>query len=84
MACMELDSLPGTPILITGHKHGKIIIRDVKAGFKVLAVIVQTQPGDGHPAGDVRVIAQGPMDIFFSGGDDGKMSVWQCVLTPPA
>lgn len=75
MVCMELESMPGTPLLIVGQRGGSIKIRDIKNGLTVLATI-----SDAHKA-DVRVVAQGPVDSFFSGGDDGRMCVWQCIVT---
>ena len=85
MLCVELESLPGSPLIITGHISGWISIRDVGSGLALVASLGAGMPGQPGHTGPVRVLTQGLGDTFYSGGaDDGTLSLWQCVVAPPA
>lgn len=62
-----------------GYSDGSLEVRDLTGGLAVVAVL-RGALNAGH-TGQVRAILPGPSDYFFSGGDDGRMCVWQ--LTPP-
>lgn len=87
MICVELESAPGAPLIITGHLSGSVTIRDVNSALAPLATIGPATGGGaggqaGH-SGPVRALTQGPGDIFYSGAEDGFVCAWQCVVSPP-
>lgn len=84
MICVELESLPGSPLLITGHLNGSVTIRDISSSLLPVATLGAAGHGQPGHSGPVRVLAQGTGDGFYSGAEDGLLSLWQCVVPPPA
>jgi hypothetical protein len=75
---MEMESAPGNPVVLVGQEDGSVVLRDV--GEKLAAVaVLNAGRNAGHTAA-VRVVLPGPSDYFFSGGNDGRMCVWQAII----
>lgn len=81
LTCMTILHLtPEKPILLLGCETGKIMIRSVlqtpsTPAFTLLATLYSRYTC-GHDS-CVKTIRSGPSQTFYSGGDDGKLLVWQ-------
>lgn len=70
----------GHPILLVGLESGSIMGRNVVQTPKTPAFCLLfklTQKYTVAHDGAVRAIKEGPSSTFYSGGDDGKLLVWQ-------
>lgn len=74
------DAAPSDPFLIAGYSDGTIILRSLQSIAKIDATIHGSR-GAGHVAA-VRTLAPGPEDTLFTGGDDGKISVFKLNVEP--
>ena len=75
---MDVEALPGNPLLIVGQQDGSVVLREFNEGLAV-ATTLHGQRNSGHVS-DVRAVMPGPSDYFFTGGNDGKFCVWQCIV----
>lgn len=75
----------GKPILICGLEKGAILIRNLAmtpstpAFTSLLKIVSYYSNNTGHENGPVRCLRAGPSNTFYSGGEDGKLYVWQVV-----
>lgn len=82
VVCMALSfDINGTPILLCGLEGGNIMIRNVlqtpeTPAFRLLMTL-SAKYAFGHEHGPVKTIRAGPASTFYSGGNDGKLNVWQ-------
>jgi WD40 repeat protein len=72
---LHSEAAPSDPFLIAGYSDGTIILRSLQSIQKIDATIHGSR-GAGHTAA-VRALAPGPQDTLFTGGDDGKISVFK-------
>jgi len=75
---MDLEAMPGNPIVLVGQQDGTVVLREVNENLAVATSLNGARIA-GHTA-DVRTVMPGPSDYFFSGGNDGKFCVWQCIV----
>uniref|UniRef100_A0A7S2RKC5 C3H1-type domain-containing protein n=2 Tax=Eucampia antarctica TaxID=49252 RepID=A0A7S2RKC5_9STRA len=81
ITCMALvPSKLNVPVLLVGCESGKIMIRSVlqtgtTPAFTLLASL-SSRYTCGHDR-PVKTLVAGPAQTFYSGGDDGKLNVWQ-------
>eukprot|EP00521_Asterionellopsis_glacialis_P014436 CAMPEP_0195306570 /NCGR_PEP_ID=MMETSP0707-20130614/37266_1 /TAXON_ID=33640 /ORGANISM="Asterionellopsis glacialis, Strain CCMP134" /LENGTH=453 /DNA_ID=CAMNT_0040370789 /DNA_START=115 /DNA_END=1476 /DNA_ORIENTATION=- len=68
------------PILLVGLETGNIMVRNVmqtpNAPAFCLLFSLSSKYTAGH-SGACRTVKEGPAATFYSGGDDGKLLVWQ-------
>ena len=68
------------PILLIGLESGNIMCRNVVQTAKTpafcLLFTLSSKYTAGHE-GAVKCLTEGPSSTFYSGGDDGKLMVWQ-------
>jgi len=91
VVCMALHhDLSHKPLLICGLVHGDIAIRTLQQTATLPALsLIMTLNGQylrcGHNlnsasnATAIRAVESGPQHTFYTGGEDGKMCVWQIV-----
>ena len=70
--------MPGNPMVLVGQQDGSVVLREVNENLAVASTLHASR-NVGHAA-DVRTVMPGPSDFFFSGGNDGKFCVWQCLV----
>mmetsp|Transcript_73 Transcript_73/g.149 ORF Transcript_73/g.149 Transcript_73/m.149 type:complete len:463 (+) Transcript_73:235-1623(+) len=71
------------PILLVGLESGNIMARNVmqtpNAPAFCLLFSLNSRYTAGHTDGPCRAIKEGPSATFYTGGDDGKLLVWQLI-----
>lgn len=83
VVCMAISQdTQSQPLLLCGLTNGEIAIRALKQtastqAFALLMTLNSRFLGCGHTFGSVRCLEAGPHSTFYSGGDDGKLNVWQ-------
>lgn len=82
VVCMTLSAdIKGNPLLLCGLENGDIMIRSIlqtptTSAFCLLLKLTSNYTF-GHEHGPVRCLRPGPANTFVSGGEDGKLNVWQ-------
>lgn len=71
----------GNPIVLCGLEDGTLMIRNVLQtancpAFSLLVSLNKITLPNNHD-GPIQCIASGPSNTFYSGGEDGKLIVWQ-------
>uniref|UniRef100_A0A7S2JW42 IP5PC-F beta-propeller domain-containing protein n=1 Tax=Leptocylindrus danicus TaxID=163516 RepID=A0A7S2JW42_9STRA len=75
----------GKPVLVCGLESGAILLRSLAttpstpAFTSLLKIVAYYTNGIGHEDGPVKCLRAGPSNTFYSGGEDGKLNVWQVV-----
>lgn len=83
VVCMAIShDAQSQPLLLCGLTNGEIAIRSLKQtsttpAFTLLMTLNSRFLGCGHLFGAVRCLETGPHSTFYSGGEDGKLNVWQ-------
>jgi WD40 repeat protein len=83
VVCMAIShDAQSQPLLLCGLMNGEIAIRSIKQtsttpAFTLLMTLNSRYLGCGHLFGAVRCLETGPHSTFYSGGEDGKLNVWQ-------
>lgn len=83
VVCMVIShDTQSQPLLLCGLANGEIAIRALKQtpttpAFTLLMTLNSRFLGCGHLFGAVRCLEAGPHSTFYSGGEDGKLNVWQ-------
>jgi len=72
------------PLLMCGLENGNIMIRSVlqtqkTPAFCLLMTLSSRFTNVGHTNGPVKCIRAGPSATFYTGGNDGKVNVWQVI-----
>jgi WD40 repeat protein len=81
LGCMSIIPEDGSapvedvPVLLCGYEDGTITLRDPQQGCAAIANLRGGKNG-GHTK-DVRCVYPGPMNTFFSAGNDGKLFAWK-------
>lgn len=82
VACITLSAdIKGNPLLLCGLENGDIMIRSIlqtpTTPAFCLLLKLSFNYTFGHEDGSVKCLRPGPANTFLSGGEDGKLNVWQ-------
>jgi len=78
VVCLNsIDDTGGNKLLLCGLEKGNVMIRHFPSFMNLM--VLSSQYSCGHDGGAVRCIEIGPNNCFFTGGEDGKVMVWQIV-----
>jgi len=75
MSVNMIEDTGGNKLILCGLERGEIMIRHFPSF--TLIVTLSSNYTCGHEHGAVRCIEIGQQNCFFTGGDDGKIMVWQ-------
>ena len=85
LTSMHVAAYRDSQLLVTGHRDGRICVRDLRQGFNLVALAIGALPaGGGHVPGRGAVTHLGSIIdptsgelMLFSAGADGRTNVWQ-------
>ena len=82
VVCMALSAdIKGNPLLLCGLENGDIMVRSIlqtpTTPAFCLLLKLSFNYTFGHEDGSVKCLRAGPANTFLSGGEDGKLNVWQ-------